>query len=82
MAGFITFGPAAVVLAVLDSSAASTTAVGPEVIKPVDKIKIWLKYCDLCVFLQLMLNVLDLNPKLDFEFWYKYTYLMFRVHSN
>ena len=34
MAGFITLGPAAVVLAALDSSAASTTATGPKVIKP------------------------------------------------
>ena len=32
MAGFITLGPAAVVLAALDSSAASTTAAGPKVI--------------------------------------------------
>ena len=32
MAGFITLGLAAVVLAALDSSAASTTAAGPKVI--------------------------------------------------
>ena len=36
MAGFITLGPAAVVLAALDSSVACTKVARPEVIKPAD----------------------------------------------
>ena len=39
-ADLITLGPATVVLAALESRAASTTTAGPEEIKPVNEIKI------------------------------------------
>ena len=47
---------ATVVLAVLDSRAASTTVAGQTEGQPADEIKIRLKHCDQYLFLQYMLN--------------------------
>ena len=48
--------PAVVVQAALDSRAACTTTAGHIEVEPVDEIKIGLKHCDQCLFLQPMLS--------------------------
>ena len=63
----ITPGLAIVVQAALESRAACTTTAGPTAIKPVYEIKIWLKHCDQCLFLQPMLSASIF--KLIFGFW-------------
>ena len=54
--GLSTICPAVVVQAALDSRAACTTTAERIVLKPLDQIKIRLKHCDQCLFLQSMLS--------------------------
>ena len=49
-------GPAIVVLAALDTRAASTTTAGPKVVQPVWLNKFWLKHCDQGIFLHSILS--------------------------
>ena len=65
--GLVTPGPAVVVQAVLDSRAACTTTAGPGVTKLVEEIKIWLKRCDQCSFLQHMLSARIFKSIFDFR---------------
>ena len=57
------------VQAALESRAACTTTAGPEVVKPVDEIKIRLKHCDQCLFLQSMLSVTIFKSFFEFRIW-------------
>ena len=69
LTGLISSGPSIVVQAALDSRAACTTTAGPEVVKPVDEIKIWLKHCDQCLFLQPMLSATIFKSFFEFRIW-------------
>ena len=53
----------------LDSRAASTTTARPGVIKPVDEIKIRLKHCDQCFFLQPILSATIFKSIFEFRIW-------------
>ena len=54
-------GPAIVVLAALDTRAASTTTAGAKVVQPVQLIKFWLKHCDQGIFLHPILSATLFN---------------------
>ena len=69
LTGLTTSGPAVVVQAALESRAACTTTAGLEMVKPVDEIKIWLKHCDQCLFLQSMLSASIFKSIFYFRIW-------------
>ena len=50
-------------------TAACTTTAGPEEIKPVDEIKIWLQNCDQCLFLQPKLSASISKSIFEFRIW-------------
>ena len=95
--GWTTSGPAVVLQAALESSAACTTTAGPEVVQPMDEIKFWLKHCAQGLFLQPMLSatiylsifefricIPNLKPFIIFNAWLIITVILrngFRIMS-
>ena len=67
--GYLTIFPAVVVQAVLDSRAACTTTSVHIVRWLVDENNIRLKYCDQCLFLQLMLSTSILKSIFEIRTW-------------
>ena len=57
------------VQAALESRAACTATAGRIEVEPVDEIKIQLKHCDQCLFLQSMLSASIFKSIFDFRIW-------------
>ena len=53
----------------LESRAACPTETRPEVVKPVNVIKIGFKHCDQCLILQLMLSATMFKSIFEFQIW-------------
>ena len=67
--GYLTIHPAVVVQAALESRAACTTTAGHIEVEPADEIKIRLKHCGQCLFLQSMLSASIFKWIFDFRIW-------------
>ena len=79
---YLTIWLAIVVQAALDSRTACTTTARPGVIKPVDEIKIWLKHCDQCLFLQPMLSARSIKSIFEFRICIPSRYVLYKTVFN
>ena len=68
-AGSTSICSAVVVQAALDFRAACTTTAKHIEVEPADEIKIWLKHCGQCLFLQSMLSASIFKWIFDFQIW-------------
>ena len=69
LTGLTTSGTAVVVQVALESRAACATTARHKVVKPPDEIKIWLKHCDQCLFLQPILSTTIFISIFEFRIW-------------
>ena len=78
--GHFTICPAIVVQAALDSRAACTTMAEHIEVEPADEIKIRLKHCGQCLFLQYMLSASIFIWIFDFQIWIPIVHCVLIVH--